>query len=103
MPKPIMKLMQVEGLTRENVASHLQKYRLYLKRMTAPGMTALPPARKAKIPDATLKICLLSGDMRTAVRGALSTMEALWPPSMDSCRGVRALAARLKGPFLPEL
>ncbi|KAL2895821.1 Transcription factor MYBC1 [Bienertia sinuspersici] len=26
-------LMSVDGLTRENVASHLQKYRLYLKRM----------------------------------------------------------------------
>ncbi|KAK9065858.1 hypothetical protein SSX86_015260 [Deinandra increscens subsp. villosa] len=32
-PKTIMQLMNVEGLTRENVASHLQKYRLYLKRM----------------------------------------------------------------------
>ncbi|MQL97818.1 hypothetical protein Taro_030518 [Colocasia esculenta] len=31
-PKAIMHLMNVEGLTRENVASHLQKYRLYLKR-----------------------------------------------------------------------
>ncbi|XP_058109554.1 transcription factor PCL1-like [Magnolia sinica] len=32
-PKTIMNMMNVEGLTRENVASHLQKYRLYLKRM----------------------------------------------------------------------
>lgn len=32
-PKNIMQLMNVEGLTRENVASHLQKYRLHLKRM----------------------------------------------------------------------
>ncbi|XP_055832478.1 transcription factor PCL1-like [Solanum dulcamara] len=32
-PKTIMQLMNVEGLTRENVASHLQKYRLYTKRM----------------------------------------------------------------------
>nr|GEW89406.1 transcription factor PCL1-like [Tanacetum cinerariifolium]GEW89888.1 transcription factor PCL1-like [Tanacetum cinerariifolium]GEZ00874.1 transcription factor PCL1-like [Tanacetum cinerariifolium] len=32
-PKTIMNLMNVEGLSRENVASHLQKYRLYLKRM----------------------------------------------------------------------
>ncbi|XP_072995671.1 transcription factor BOA-like [Typha latifolia] len=33
MPKAIMEMMNVEGLTRENVASHLQKYRLYRKRM----------------------------------------------------------------------
>ncbi|XP_074308226.1 transcription factor PCL1-like [Silene latifolia] len=32
-PKTIMEMMNVEGLTRENVASHLQKYRLYLKRV----------------------------------------------------------------------
>jgi SHAQKYF class myb-like DNA-binding protein len=31
-PKKILELMGVEGLTRENVASHLQKYRLYLKK-----------------------------------------------------------------------
>ncbi|CAA2955558.1 transcription factor MYBC1-like [Olea europaea subsp. europaea] len=32
-PKTILQLMSVDGLTRENVASHLMKYRLYLKRM----------------------------------------------------------------------
>ncbi|KAL9240026.1 hypothetical protein vseg_014289 [Gypsophila vaccaria] len=36
-PKTIMQLMNVDGLTRENVASHLQKYRLYLKRMHGNG------------------------------------------------------------------
>lgn len=32
-PKKILEIMGVDGLTRENVASHLQKYRLYLKRV----------------------------------------------------------------------
>uniref|UniRef100_A0A0C9RI59 TSA: Wollemia nobilis Ref_Wollemi_Transcript_18815_3529 transcribed RNA sequence n=1 Tax=Wollemia nobilis TaxID=56998 RepID=A0A0C9RI59_9CONI len=33
-PKKILEIMNVDGLTRENVASHLQKYRLYLKRIS---------------------------------------------------------------------
>ncbi|KAK9664453.1 hypothetical protein RND81_14G043000 [Saponaria officinalis] len=39
-PKTIMQLMSVDGLTRENVASHLQKYRLYLKRMQGGGVNS---------------------------------------------------------------
>ncbi|KAK1292986.1 Two-component response regulator ARR12 [Acorus calamus] len=34
-PKRILDIMNVEKLTRENVASHLQKYRLYLKRVSS--------------------------------------------------------------------
>jgi len=30
-PKTILQMMAVDGMTRENVASHLQKYRLYLE------------------------------------------------------------------------
>ena len=41
MPKQILQLMNVEGMTRENVASHLQKYRLHLK-PSAQG-SSLPP------------------------------------------------------------
>ncbi|KAM0922796.1 hypothetical protein ACQ4PT_005961 [Festuca glaucescens] len=42
-PKAIVRLMNVDGLTRENVASHLQKYRLYLKRSRNHGVTATQP------------------------------------------------------------
>ncbi|WMV20415.1 hypothetical protein MTR67_013800 [Solanum verrucosum] len=35
-PKRILEVMDIPELTRENVASHLQKYRLYLKKVTAP-------------------------------------------------------------------
>lgn len=40
-PKSILQLMNVEGMTRENVASHLQKYRLYLKKLA--GVAANAP------------------------------------------------------------
>ncbi|KAG6527431.1 transcription factor PCL1-like [Zingiber officinale] len=43
-PKTIMQIMGVEGLTRENVASHLQKYRLYLKRVKMQGLAAASPS-----------------------------------------------------------
>ncbi|KAI8564738.1 hypothetical protein RHMOL_Rhmol03G0205100 [Rhododendron molle] len=33
-PKKILELMNVPGLTRENIASHLQKYRIFLKRVS---------------------------------------------------------------------
>ncbi|KAM1201222.1 hypothetical protein FF1_017517 [Malus domestica] len=36
-PKKILDLMNVEGLTRENVASHLQKFRQYLKKLRNPA------------------------------------------------------------------
>ncbi|KAG0624393.1 hypothetical protein M758_3G244200 [Ceratodon purpureus] len=39
-PRKILDIMNVQGLTRENVASHLQKYRLYLKRLI--GVTPKP-------------------------------------------------------------
>ncbi|XP_022148484.1 transcription factor PCL1 [Momordica charantia] len=49
-PKAIMQLMNVEGLTRENVASHLQKYRLFLKRTQLSSTTdeALVPVPMAQ-------------------------------------------------------
>ncbi|XP_078445457.1 transcription factor PCL1-like [Wolffia australiana] len=52
-PKTIMQLMNVEGLTRENVASHLQKYRLYLKRMQGmpvDGAGSPAPSSRPELP-----------------------------------------------------
>ncbi|XP_015583289.1 two-component response regulator ORR21 isoform X2 [Ricinus communis] len=46
-PKRILELMNVPGLTRENVASHLQKFRLYLKRLSG-------VAQQGQIPPQTL-------------------------------------------------
>ncbi|RID79715.1 hypothetical protein BRARA_A02429 [Brassica rapa] len=49
-PKTIMQL-NVEGLTRENVASHIQKYRLYLKRMQ--GLNSEGPSSSDKLFSST--------------------------------------------------
>jgi SHAQKYF class myb-like DNA-binding protein len=57
-PKTIMQLMKVEGLTRENIASHLQRYRLYVKRIhrgrrrtspTPTTTTSSPPSQSPKV------------------------------------------------------
>ncbi|KAK9700097.1 hypothetical protein RND81_08G217000 [Saponaria officinalis] len=46
-PKTIMEMMNVEGLTRENVASHLQKYRIYLKRVDGLANDAQSATKRA--------------------------------------------------------
>lgn len=51
-PKRILDLMDVDGLTRENVASHLQKYRLYLKRVQGINKGTGKASGKNKPPDA---------------------------------------------------
>ncbi|XP_065859478.1 putative two-component response regulator ARR21 [Euphorbia lathyris] len=37
-PRKILEFMNVEGLRRENVASHLQKYRIFLKKVASSGL-----------------------------------------------------------------
>lgn len=41
-PKNILDHMNVPGLTRENIGSHLQKYRIYLRRVTASCRNQVP-------------------------------------------------------------
>ena len=65
-PKKILEIMNVDGLTRENVASHLQKYRLYLKRLAE---TAGPGSAPRGRPAAASITVAASGDMRRDVCG----------------------------------
>ncbi|XP_023634260.1 putative two-component response regulator ARR21 [Capsella rubella] len=46
-PKKILAFMNVPYLTRENVASHLQKYRIYLKRVAENGMVSIMSGRSS--------------------------------------------------------
>ncbi|KAL6562707.1 hypothetical protein OROGR_003714 [Orobanche gracilis] len=48
-PKKILNLMGVPWLTRENVASHLQKYRLYLRRLQEENEVKVASARIKKL------------------------------------------------------
>ncbi|KAJ8631143.1 hypothetical protein MRB53_024466 [Persea americana] len=50
-PKKILEIIDVPGLTRENIASHLQKYRLFLRRLNEENQSGrlLPPTFKSKL------------------------------------------------------
>lgn len=62
-PKRILELMGVQGLTRENVASHLQKYRLYLKRLS--GVTSQQGNMSAHFGGSD-PFCMMPPDMSLA-------------------------------------
>ena len=78
-PKTIMHLMNVEGLTRENVASHLQKYRLQLKKgnnwsvMAGDDQTSSPKEDKEQQPQHAIPSSPLATATTTAAAGMTTT------------------------------
>ncbi|CAI9765775.1 unnamed protein product [Fraxinus pennsylvanica] len=81
-PKRILDMMNVEGLTRENVASHLQKYRLYLKRISSVATRQANMAAALGIKDSPfMRMSSLDGlgDFRT-LAGSGRFANAALPP-----------------------
>ncbi|KAL5570219.1 hypothetical protein UlMin_026794 [Ulmus minor] len=58
-PNRILKFMNVSGLTRENVASHLQKYRMFLKRVAEKGLAR---GESSTFLDRLDRSCFATGD-----------------------------------------
>ncbi|KAG6549237.1 hypothetical protein Mapa_009223 [Marchantia paleacea] len=54
-PKRILEIMNVQGLSRENVASHLQKYRQYMKRLSGVNTPGHLDAQPAALSDLRAK------------------------------------------------
>lgn len=89
-PKTILQLMNVEGMTRENVASHLQKYRLYLKRLAGvPPSTPLPADIMQRVhpfqyPGTATTAMHAAGGMPSTWAPTIEQMHAGVPPGMPT-------------------
>lgn len=77
-PKKILEIMNVQGLTRENVASHLQKYRLYLKRLSGvdPASSAPRGLGDASPFGGNLRLSTLNRDL-AGLRGQAGLLQGL--------------------------
>ncbi|EXB50099.1 hypothetical protein L484_003700 [Morus notabilis] len=120
--KEIYQFMNASGLTKENVSSHLQKYRLTLKTeqdaiqektiMARPAESGLAPYNILPFPPLNLQEGHLFSNLKTALELPLSTMrksveelgptrtDATWPAqllgSIDLALSLMACAARLR-------
>lgn len=99
-PKTIMQLMSVDGLTRENVASHLQKYRLYLKRMQGLSSSASTSPGPMSAADAATEQLFASNPIPhpflargTSGPGQDPFMQFMAPPMLQHHQQMAAAAA----------
>ncbi|KAI0526980.1 hypothetical protein KFK09_002576 [Dendrobium nobile] len=99
-PKTIMQLMSVDGLTRENVASHLQKYRLYLKRMQGLSSSNAGPPVPMSAADAATEQLFASNPIPhpllgrgASALGQESFMQFMAPPLLQHHQQMVAAAA----------
>ena len=106
-PKTILQLMNVEGMTRENVASHLQKYRLYLKRLA--GLSPNAPMT-ADIMQRAQPYGAFPGNGAGMSVPFMPTMEQMHaglppthPPGMSSPNANPQAAQMALGPFVPSM
>lgn len=96
-PKTIMQLMNVDGLTRENVASHLQKYRLYLKRMQ--GLSSDGPSVSDHLFASTPLLHSLSGSSHFLSGHGEDLVPFLMPVPMGSFGPTHMQAEKLSTPL----
>uniref|UniRef100_A0A803PJM4 Response regulatory domain-containing protein n=1 Tax=Cannabis sativa TaxID=3483 RepID=A0A803PJM4_CANSA len=82
-PKKILDFMNVPGLTRENVASHLQKYRMFLKKVADKGLLNMTATQA--MTDRILKSSFAAGYPQAF---ALQSHEASTSSSANSINGL---------------
>ncbi|GFY80762.1 response regulator 12 [Actinidia rufa] len=83
-PKRILDLMNVEGISRENVASHLQKYRLYLKRISSMESLQESMAFQTLSARGTLPISGLSSYQTSGMLGRLNSPSGIGLRNLSS-------------------
>lgn len=109
-PKTILQIMNVDGMTRENVASHLQKYRLYLKKLA--GVSAadeISPDALQRVHEEAVRQHVakqqqeMLAQQREMQNQALKALNALQMPFFNSLNHMQMLqSGLLKSPTSPN-